>query len=506
MNSDAKKKNKGFLAWVERVGNKIPHPFILFLWLIGIVALVSFALNKMGVSQINPTNDEAVAVKNLLSGEGINFALSTMVKNFSGFAPLGLILTMTLGLGLAEEVGFMSSLMRKTMLGAPTTLVTLAVALIGICGNIASDAAIVIIPPLAAMIFLSLGRNPIAGIALGYAATTGGFSANLLPAGTDALLQGITNEASKIVGAPEIPILANWYIMIVSTFILVVITTIMSEKYLEPRLGAYTGDKQIEAQKVTPEENAALKAAGIGALIYIAILAVLLIPKSSFLRHPETGKILSGSPFMSGIIPILLFLFLVTAIPYGVKIGRIKSSGDVPAVMTKSMNTMSSFIVLAFIIGQFIAYFNWTNLGQVIAIAGSNLLKGIGFTGIGLFIGYVILCAFVNLFIGSGSAKWAILAPIFVPMFFLLNYHPAWTQFLYRTGDSATNIISPLFTYFPIILAYMNEYDEEAGVGTLLSLMIPYSMVMLAAWLVLGFVWYIFLPGVPLGPGGFIFM
>jgi len=504
MSSKVSNENKGFLAWVERVGNKIPHPFILFLWLIGIIAVISLILSSLNVSVINPTTNEVIEVKNLLSGEGINHALTTMVSNFSGFAPLGLILTMTLGLGLAEEVGFMSSLMRKTMLGAPSKIVTFAIALIGICGNIASDAAIVIIPPLAAMIFLSLGRHPIAGIALGYAATTGGFSANLLPAGTDALLQGITNEAAAIVDAPEIPLMANWYIMIVSTFVLAFIVSIMSEKYLEPKLGQYTGSKEIKSQEVTPEENAALKSAGIGALIYIVILIIALVPKNSFLRHEETGEILTGSPFMSGIIPILLLLFLVTSIPYAIKIGKIKSSGDIPEIMTKAISGMSSFIVLAFIIGQFISYFNWTNLGQVLAISGSIFLSNIGFTGPGLFIGYILLCALVNLFIGSGSAKWALLAPIFVPMFALMDYHPAWTQFLYRMGDSATNIISPLFTYFPIILAYMYEYDEEAGVGTLLSIMIPYSIAILISWIILGSIWYFL--GLPLGPGGPIFI
>ena len=352
------KEAKGFLAWVERVGNKIPHPFILFLWLIIIIAVLSLILNLMGVSAVNPTTEEEVFVKNLLSGEGINHALTSMIRNFTGFAPLGLILTMTLGLGLAEEVGFMSALMRKTMLGAPTRVVTFAIALIGICGNIASDAAIVIIPPLAAMIFMSLGRNPIAGIAIGYAATTGGFSANLFPAGTDALLQGITNEASKIVGAPEIEIVSNWYIMVVSTFILAFVISIMSERYIEPRLGNYTGSKQIERQEVSAEENAALRASGIGALIYIAILVIALVPSNSFLRNAETGSIMTGSPFMAGLIPLLLILFLVTGIPYGLKTGYIKTSGDIPKLMTKAINTMSGFIVLAFIIGQFIAYFN----------------------------------------------------------------------------------------------------------------------------------------------------
>jgi aminobenzoyl-glutamate transport protein len=500
----ASKKNKGFLAWVERVGNKIPHPFILFLWLIAVVAVISFILNKLGVAVTNPTSGEVVTVRNLLSGEGVVNALNTMVKNFTGFAPLGLVLTMTLGIGMAEEIGFMSALMKKSMLGAPVKLVTFVIAIIGICGNLASDAAIVIIPPLAAMIFLSLGRHPIAGIALGYAATTGGFSANLLIAGTDALLAGITNEASKIVNGPEIPVAANYYAMFISTFILAIICTVVTEKVIEPRLGTYHGNKEIQSQKLTAEENSGLKSAGIGALIYIALLIIALIPRSSFLRNPDTGSIITDSPFMSGIIPIILFLFLVTTIPYGIKIGKIKSSGDIPKLMTKAIGTMSSFIVLAFIIGQFIAYFNWTNLGLVLAISGANLLTSLKFTGIGLFVGFILLSTFVNIFIGSGSAKWAILAPIFVPMMTLLGYHPAFTQFLYRIGDSSTNIISPLFTYFPIILAYMNEYDKKAGVGTLLSLMIPYSLVFIIVWTIFAILW--FLTGFPLGPGGFIFM
>ena len=368
-------------------------------------------------------------VRNLISADGLVNALNTMIKNFTGFAPLGLVLTMTLGIGMAEEVGFMSSLMKKTMLGAPAKLVTFVIALIGICGNIASDASIVIIPPLAAIIFMSLGRHPIAGIALGYAATTGGFSANLLIAGTDALLQGITNEASKIVNGPEIPVAANWYIMIVSTFVLAIICTIVTEKIIEPRLGEYKGSKISEKQDLTAEENAGLKAAGIADIIYIGLLVISLIPQNSFLRNPETGSITTGSPFMSGLIPIILLLLLVTTIPYGIKVGKIKSSGDVPKYMTKAISTMSSFIVLAFIIGQFIAYFNWTNLGLVLAISGSNFLTSLGFTGVGLFVGYILLCTFINLFIGSGSAKWAILAPIFVPMMNLLGYHPAWTHF-----------------------------------------------------------------------------
>lgn len=489
---------------MERVGNKIPHSFILFVWMIIIVVLISFVANKVGLEVENPTTGEIVQAKNLISGEGINFALTSAVKNFTGFAPLGLVLTMALGIGLAENVGLLSSFMKKTILGASPKLVTFIIMLIGINGNIASDAAIVIIPAVSAMIFLSLGRNPIAGIALGYAATTAGFSANFFIAGTDGLLAGITNEASKIVGAPEIPVTANWYFMAASTLLLAFVGMFVNDKIIEPRIGPYTGDKQITDQAVTAEENKALKAAGIGLIAYFVVLVALAAPKSSFLRNAETGSLMSGSPLLAGIIPLLLILFLVTSIPYGKAIGKIKTSADVPKYMTMAIKDMAPFIVLAFIIGQFIAYFNWSNLGIIIAVSGANLLKALNFTGIPLFIGFVLLSTFINLFIGSGSAKWAILAPIFVPMLSLLNYHPALTQMLYRIGDSSTNIISPLFPYFPIIIGLMNEYDEDLGMGTLLSLMIPYSMVMLVTWLIFGIIWYI--TGYPLGPGGFLFI
>lgn len=499
---EASKRNKGFLAWVERVGNKIPHPFILFLWLIAFVAVISLIASYSGLKVINPTDGEEVIAKNILSGEGINFALTNAVKNFTGFAPLGLVLTMTLGIGLAEQVGLMSAFMRKTILGASPKIITVAIMLIGINGNIASDAAIVVIPALSAMIFHSLGRHPLAGLALGYAATTAGFSANFFIAGTDALLAGLTNEASKIVGAPEIPLTANWYFMIASTVVLAIVGALINDKIVEPRLGKYHGKKEVVREEITPAENKALRAALIGLVIFVAVIVIAAFPQTSFLRNPETGSLLNKSPLLSGIIPLLLLLFLSIAIPYGKSIGVIKNSGDIPKLMTIAIKDMAPFIVLAFIIGQFIAYFNWSNLGLILAVSGANLLKSTGFTGVPLFVSFILLCALVNLFIGSGSAKWALLAPIFVPMMSLLNYHPSFTQMLYRIGDSTTNVISPLFPYFPIILGMMYEYESEenTGVGTLLSLMIPYSMIMLAAWTVLALIWYFL--GWPLGVGG----
>ena len=500
-----KKKTGGFLGWVERVGNKIPHPFMLFLFLLIIVAIASAILNAMGASGVNPSTGEPIVINSILSGEGITYALTNMVSNFTGFAPLGLILTMTLGLGLAEDVGFMGAFMKSTILGAPNWAVTFMVFFIGICGNIASDAAIVIIPPLAGIIFLYLGRHPLAGIAAGYAGTTAGFTANILPAGTDALLQGITNEATAITNGPTIELTANWYFMFVSTFLVAILGTIINNKIIEPRLGKYHGTAELKGTaEVTPEEKSALRKSGIAALVYVLFIAILAFPANSFFRNPETGSLLVRSTLMSSLIPLLLGLFLVVGITYGKSIGVIKTSSDVPKLMTKAITGMSAFIVLAFIIGQFIGWFNWTNLGLLISVNLADIISNAGFVGIPLFVSFILVCTTVNIFIGSGSAKWSLLAPIFVPMFNLLGYHPGWTQLLYRIGDSCTNVISPLFNYLPIILAFMQEYDEDAGIGTLISLMLPYSLIFLLVWTIFAMIWFFL--GLPLGPGTPIFI
>lgn len=497
------RKTGGVLGWIERVGNKIPHPFYLFMYLLIIVGLISLAMG--GIKEIHPGTGEEFVIKNVFSSEGMKFALTSVVKNFTGFAPLGLILTMTLGIGLAEEVGFMAAFMKSTILGAPKWAVVFMVFFIGVCGNIASDAAIVIIPPLAGMIFFYLGMHPLAGIAAGYAGTTAGFSANVLPAGTDALLQGITNEASKIVGGPEIELTANWYFMIVSTFLISIVGTFVNNKIIAPRLGKYEGKVKVEGSaEVTAEEKKALSASAKAGLVYVLIVVAAAFPKNSFLRNPDTGSLLVRSTLMSGLIPILLGFFLSVGIAYGRSTGMIKTSTDVITVMTKAIKGMAAFIVLAFMIGQFVAWFNWTNLGLWISVKLAHIIENAGFIGVPLFLSYIVVCTIVNIFIGSGSAKWSLMAPIFIPMFTLLGYHPAWTQVLYRIGDSCTNVISPLFNYLPIILAYMQEYEEESGIGTLISLMLPYSMLFLVFWSALAMVWYFI--GLPLGPGSPIFL
>lgn len=506
-NNLPKKKGKfeSFLDWVEKVGNKIPHTFILFIYLTVFLMVISAVLSFTGVTVTNPATKEVIKVKNLLDAEGIRWILQNMIKNFTGFAPLGLVLAMTMGIGLSEEVGLLSAFMRKTMLGVPAWAISLAVMFIGINGNIASDASVIIIPALAASVYLSLGKNPLVGLVAGYAAACAGFSANLIIVGTDALLAGITQEAVKIID-PKMQInpSINWYFMMASTILFTFVGAWVTEKIIAPRLGEYKGNiKYLENKELSPEENKALRSAGISAIIYLVILALLVVPKGAILRNPKTGGLIP-SPFLSGIIPIIMFFFITISVVYGKKIGSIKNSADVPKLMAEAVKKMSSYIVLVFIIGQFVAFFDWSNIGVVLAVKGAEFLKNIGFTGIPLALGLIILSTIINLFIGSGSAKWSILAPIFVPMMMLLGYSPAFTQVIYRIGDSSTNPITPLFPYFPILLGFAQQYDENIGVGTLISLMIPYSLIFMIVWILQLFVWMAL--KLPLGPGAGIFM
>lgn len=498
-NDTNSKQNHGFLNWIEKVGNKVPHPFILFLWLIVILSCVSFVVSKMNITAIDPSTGESIIVKNVFSGEGLEYLLLNMVPNFAGFAPLGMVLVLTFGIGVAEEVGLISAFMRKTILGASPKLVTFMIMLIGILGNIASGAASIVVPGIAAMLFLSVGRNPLVGVATGFAATSAGFTANLLITGTDSLLTGITNEAVASTSLPQIPVTSNWYFMFASTWILALTGTFVAEKIVEPRMGKYQGELAIEQNEVTAEENKALKAARNGMLTYFLIMFILAFPQNSVLRNPDTGSLIVNSVLFKGIVPLIFIFFLATAIPFGVSIGKIKNSGDVPRYMSKAIKGMSSFLVSTFIIAQFIALFNWTNLGVLLAVNGAHLLESTGFVGIPLFVSFILLTAFINLFIGSGSAKWGILAPIFVPMLGLLGLNPAFTQIIYRIGDSSTNIITPMRSAIPILLGYLNKYDENAGVGTLFSMTIPFSMAFLLVWIVQLIVWYVF--DIPLGPG-----
>ena len=489
-----------FLNTVEVAGNKLPDPITIFASLAGLVLLLSWAFNKLGISAVSPATQEKLEVVNLLSKEGLQQILTNMVTNFTSFAPLGIVIVAMIGIGVAEHSGLITALMKKSILSAPKKLIVPVLIFTAIFGGIATDAAYIILPPIAAMIFMSVGRNPIVGLILTYAAIAGGFSANIIITSLDVLLVGITQEAAHIVD-PNYNgnAMMNYYFMFVSTFLLIAIATWVTVKIVEPRFGKYEG-KVEKLEKVTPTELRGLKWAGFAALIYIGILLVTIVPENGILRG-ENGAFLQ-SPFMSGIVPILLFLFLIPGITYGVVVGTIKSDRDVANMMFKAMSDLGSFIVLAFVAAQMIAFFGWSNIGAILAIKGAEVLNTLQLNGVTMFIGFIFIVALVNLLMASASAKWVLLAPIFVPMFMYLDYSPAVTQMAYRVGDSITNPITPLLAYFPMLLGFARKYDKNMKMGTLISGLLPYSVFFAIMWIILFAAWLIL--GLPLGPGEMI--
>ncbi len=504
-----------FLDVIEYIGNKFPSPFMLFALLGVIVLVLSFAFDGTAVTYIGKGGKPlTVKVLNLISADGFRYILTSMVKNFVNFPPLGLVVVMMLAMGLAEATGFVSAFVRKIMLGVPSWAVTSTIFLLGINGNLASDAATVFVPAAAAAVYAGLGRNPLLGMSVAFAATQAGFSANFLPAGTDALLAGITQSAIKIVpqtaSSPAHPLI-NYYLMSSSVVILTVVGTLIAEKVVGPRLDKlhpYHGlEDNTGEHALTPAELKGLRYAGWAALGYVLLLLVLLVPETGLLRDPKTHAIIPKSPFLSGIIPILFFLFVTIGTAFGIGKGVIKKESDVGKFMGQGLAGVLSFIVTAFSAAQFIAWFSKSNLATVLAVKGAELLKMLDFTGILLIIAFVLLSSFLDLFVISGSAKWLILAPVFVPMFGLLGYEPALTQAAYRIGESSVNSITPLNYYLPVMLGIMAKYsksENSAGMGTLMSMQIPFGIAFLltwTAWLLL----FIML-NLPLGPGVNIYL
>lgn len=488
----------GFLNGIEKIGNKLPDPFMLFVYLAIAVMIISAVVSMFDITVVHPATKEKLPIKSLLSGEGLQYILTSMIMNFTSFKPLGIVLTMMLGIGLAEKVGLLETAMKKTILHVPRALISYTTIFIGILGNIASDAAFVIIPPLAAMIFYTVGRHPLAGLAAGFAGTGAGFTANFMISGADGLLSGISTEAIKTTH-PNVVVtpIDNWFFMSASVIVLTFVGVFVTEKIVEPRLGKYTGNTEKKMEKITKQETDGLKVAAlIGMIFWTVVLAFLLWPHSP-LRN-EDGKIVP-SPFLDGIVPIIFLFFLTIGIVYGMKVGKIKNTRDVAKWMGEAMKDMSGYIVLIFAAAQFISFFEWSNLGIWLAVNGALFLKSIHLTGIPVIICFILLTALLNLLIFSGSAQWALEAPIFIPMFAMLDYHPAFIQVAYRLADSSTNIITPLNPYMVVILAFMREYDKKAGIGTLISLMLPYSLFFLSVWIILLLIFIFF--GIPFGPG-----
>lgn len=501
-----KQDKKGFLGMVEKVGNALPHPAIIFVILSAIIMILSHIFSKMGLTVTYTGLDRATmeikemttTVVSLLSPDGIRHMFTSAVTNFTKFAPLGTVLVALLGVGVAEGTGLISALLTKLVTSTPKRLITLVVVFAGVMSSIASDAGYVVLIPLGAVIFLSFGRHPMAGIAAAFAGVSGGFSANLLVGPTDALLAGITQEATKLSSRPmDVLVTDNWWFIIASTILITIVGTIVTEKIVEPRLGTYKGDVKESLTEINSETKRGLKFAGIAFLAFLAVMIIMLLP-NGVLRNPATNQILK-SPFMDSIIIIIALAFFIPGVAYGFGAKTVKNDKDVVGLMGKSMASMGPYIVLVFFAAQFVDYFSYTNLGTVIAVKGADFLKGAGITGVPLLIGFVLVAALINIFMGSASAKWAIMAPVFIPMFMELSYSPALVQMAFRIGDSSTNLISPLMSYFALVVAFGEKYDKESGAGTLISTMLPYSIAFLISWMMLLVVWYVL--GLPLGPG-----
>ena len=502
METAQERKTGGILGTIERVGNKLPHPFILFLYIIVILVAASAILAGMGVQVVNPTTQETVYVRNLLSRDGLVWLLENMIGNFSGFAPLGMVLAMQMAIGLAESVGLLSTVMRRAILGVPLWALSGTVMFLGINGSIASEASIIVVPALAATAFQAVGKHPLAGLIAGYAATNAGFTANVLITGTDALLCGVTEEAAHIIDpTATVSAASNWYFMIASTIILTFVGTFINDKVITPRLGQYKGGEQEQEREATGQEKRGLRNAGIFTLIFLVLLLVSVVPSNGILRG-EDGSLLN-SPFLAGIVPLLVIYFILVGIVYGKTVGTLKKASDVPVIMAQSLTSLTGYIVLVFVISQLIAMFNYTNLSMVIAVNGAAALQNAGFTGVPLLIGIVIMSAVVDLFMTSGSAKWYIFAPIFVPMLMLLGYSPAFAQAVYRIGDSIANPITPIYPYLPIVIGMAQKYDKNTGMGTIISMMLPYSMAFLVVWILQAVAWQVF--NLPLGPDAMVF-
>jgi aminobenzoyl-glutamate transport protein len=510
--------NTGFitrmLTTIELVGNKLPHPATLFAIFAAGTIILSGIVSVFNISVTHPGTQESIEPFNLMSIPGLHMILTGMVVNFTSFAPLGTVLVALLGIGVMESSGFMSTALRKLVLSAPRQLLTFAIVFAGILSNTASEVGYVVLVPLGAMIFLAVGRNPIAGLAAAFAGVSGGYSANLLLGTIDPLLAGLSEEAAHIIDrSVEVNPAANYYFMFVSTFFIALAGTWVTEKIVVPRLGPYKGDAlPEELHDITAPEKRGLKYAGYAfyIIVFILLWATMpvsggvwdYIPGSGFLRDPVTGDLLR-SPFMSGIVAMIFIIAATIGIAYGIGAGTLKNNEDVINGMGRSMSTLGTYIVLVFFAAQFVAYFNWTNLGLIFAIKGAEAISAIGMGRIPLMISLVLISAVINLVIGSASAKWAIMAPVFIPMFMLLGYSPEFTQMAYRIGDSVTNIISPMMSYFALIVAFMEKYDKNAGIGTIIATMLPYSVVFLLFWLVLMIIWMTL--GLPIGPGAELF-
>ncbi|QDV05348.1 p-aminobenzoyl-glutamate transport protein [Planctomycetes bacterium Poly30] len=522
-----------FLNFVERLGNLLPHPVTLFaLFALGVVVVSAVAAHfGLEVDDIRSPErggspDGKIRVVSLLTADGLRRISTGLVTNFTSFAPLGTVLVALLGVGVAERSGLLSAGIRALVLAAPRRLLTPTIIFAAVLSNTASEMGYVVLVPLAAVIYHSVGRHPFLGLAAAFAGVSGGYSANLLIGTVDPLLAGITTEAAAIVdgayasgGPKEVLATANWYFMAVSTFLITIVGTLVTEKVVAPWLGDYdesrAEDGALDAsrgglQELTAPEKKGLKLSAI-ALVVLAIgLALLTLPEGAplrdpkFLSNPEAAAnatfVEKIRPALKSVVALIFVFFIVPAVVFGRVTGTMRTDRDVIDGMSKAMASMGLYLVLVFFAAQFVAFFKWTNLGLILAVEGADLIRSFSLEGPVIFLPFILLCCFVNLMLGSASAQWAITAPIFVPMLMLSGYTPQVIQAAYRIGDSTTNIITPMMSYFGLILAFATRYDKKLGIGTIIATMLPYSAAFLVGWVALFYLW-VFVLGFPVGPG-----
>lgn len=500
-----------FLNMIEWVGNALPHPATLFaLFALAVVGL-SGLFHALGVQVVNPATKQTVEAVSLVNVAGLQRMLLNAVTNFTGFAPIGSVLVAILGIAVCESSGLISACLRLTVRKAPPRALTAVVVFAGVMSNVGSDVGYVLLIPLSGTLFAAVGRNPVAGIAAAFAGVSGGFSANLLPGTIDVLLGGITQEAARIL-VPDYTVLptANYYFMFVATFVVTAAGTWVTERIVEPRLGKpdETGDAGAHALPLTAAELNGLRWTGIATLAMTAFVVWGVVnpgtlPGSGFLLDPADLSF-NKSIFMRGLVVFICFAGMILGTVFGFAAGTVRNDGDVVRGMSKSMETMGSYLVLMFFCAQFVNYFAWTNLGTITAVKGAEVLRASGLGPAPLTVAVILFASVINLFIGSASAKWTLLGPVLVPMFMLVGYSPEFVQAAYRVGDSCTNIVTPLMAYFPLVLTFAQKYSPRTGIGTLISTMVPYSIAFTLLWAGLLLIWIV--ADLPLGPGAPMFI
>jgi aminobenzoyl-glutamate transport protein len=492
----------GFLGTVERVGNKLPDPAMLFVGLLFIVWILSWLLSYMTFDVVDPRTSEALVINNLLSGSAITEFLSVMVTNFSHFHPVGVVLVAMLGIGVAEATGFINTGLRALLNVTSDRFLTPMVIMVGIASHTAADAGYVLVIPLGGVIFYAAGRHPLAGIAAAFAGVSGGFSASFIPSSIDPLLQGLSQAGARILDpAIELNPLNNYFFTTASSLLIVGIGWYVTSKIIEPRLASteIDGDKEDlpEMHDLQDQERKGLRWSLVAMLLGVVLLVATALPAGSPWRDGGGNISSFQAPLMRSIVSLIFLLFLLPGVVYGVVAGTVKSSKDIIVGMTKSMHSMAYYLVIMFFIAQFVYAFGQSNLGVLLALQGAAFLQAMAMPAAVTIVGIIILTAVVNIFVGSASGKWGLLAPIFIPMLMTLGISPDLTQAAYRVGDSSTNIITPLMPYFPLVVVYCQRYVKTTGIGTLTALMLPYSISFLVLWTI--FLLIYFAIGLPLG-------